>query len=147
MSPPLQWRGGILHALFKNRGSSLDSKCYRDIMLGGISGKCVSKYIRSCVFPFAQLICGNLQFGSGFDGGEACFAHLHIRLIFYFCKFNKKSAAFVFMDILTAFAVLLGRIISNEGGADELWLRRLSCSGFLRRALILFMVSLRTILS
>ncbi len=51
LTSPLHWRGGILHALFKNKGSSLDRKCYRDIMLGGISGKCVSKSIRSCIPP------------------------------------------------------------------------------------------------
>ncbi len=111
--PPLQWRGGILHELFKNKGSTLDGKCYRDTILEDISGKCVSKYIRSCVLPFARLICGNLQFGSGFDGGETCSAHLHIRLIFDYCKFHKKSAAFAFIDISTAFAVLLRRAIFN----------------------------------
>ena len=99
-------------------------------MLSDISGKCVSKYIRSCIFPFAQLICGDLQFGSGLNGGETCFAHLYIRLIFDYCKFHNKSAAFVFLDIITAFTVLLRRIIFNESDADDLWLRRLSCSVF-----------------
>ncbi len=36
----------------------------------------------------------------------------------------------MFVDIITAFAVLLRRTIVNESDADELWLRRLSCSGF-----------------
>ena len=47
LRPPLQWRGGMLHELYKNKGSSADKKCYRDIMLGNICGKGVSKIIRS----------------------------------------------------------------------------------------------------
>ncbi len=86
------------------------------------------------------MICGNLQFGSGLNGGETCFAHLYVRLIFDYCKFHKSSAAFVFMDIITAFAVLLRRIIFDESDTDELWLRILSSSGFPRRTSMLFMV-------
>ncbi len=109
--PPLQWRGGMLQELFKNKGSSADCECYRDILLGNISGKSVTKIIRKRVMPHARKICHHTQYGSGFNGGETAFAHLYIRMVFDMCKHNHLSAAFIFMDIVTAFAVLIRRII------------------------------------
>ena len=38
LSPPVQWKGGMLHELFK-KGSSYDKSNYRDVMLGSNVGK------------------------------------------------------------------------------------------------------------
>ena len=130
LDPPLQWRGGLLHELFKNKGSSQSRKNYRDIMLGNISGKDITKHVRNRIYPFVRLVCGLSQFGSGLNGGETAFAHLYIRLVFEYCKHNRISASFVFLDIVTAFAVLLRRIIFSETDSDESWLRKLNDNGF-----------------
>ena len=49
-SPPLQWRGGVLQELFKNKGSSAFSCNYRDIMLGSVLGK---------IHQEAQVLCSS----------------------------------------------------------------------------------------
>ena len=120
----------MLQELFKNKGSSADCECYRDILLGNISGKPVTKIIRKRVMPHARKICHHTQYGSGFNGGETAFAHLYIRMVFDMCKHNHLSAAFIFMDIVTAFAVLIRRIIFDDVDNDEMWLRKLRNSGF-----------------
>ncbi len=80
--PPLQWRGGVLQELFKNKGSSGEISNYRDIMLGNIPGKDLTKHIRSFLAPIAKQLYGPSQFGSGLNGGGTAFAHLYIRLVF-----------------------------------------------------------------
>ena len=47
-------------------------------------------------------------------------------------SFVKKSlsSSFVFMDIVTGFAVLLRRIVFVENDDDEMWLRKLKATGF-----------------
>ncbi len=82
LSPPLQWRGGVLQELFKNKGSSFLPGGYRDIMLGAVPGKCFTSHVRSHLVPVARVLCGGSQFGSGLNGGETAFAHLSVR---FFC--------------------------------------------------------------
>ncbi len=128
--PPLQWRGGVLQELFKNKGSSFCPGGYRDIMLGSVVGKCFTSHVRSLIVPVARVLCGGSQFGSGLNGGETAFAHLYVRLFFDYCKHYHLSCANIFMDIVTAFAVLLRRILFDEFDNDETWLRKLAASGF-----------------
>ncbi len=82
LSPPLQWRGGVLQELFKNKGSSVFPNGYRDIMLGVVPGKCYTSHVRSLIVLVAKVLCGGSQFGSGLNGGETAFAHLYVRLFF-----------------------------------------------------------------
>ena len=79
MSPPLQWRGGVLQELFKNKGPSSLPDNYRDVMLGSVPGKCFTSHIRSHLVPVARVLCGGSQFGSGLNGGETASAHLYVR--------------------------------------------------------------------
>ncbi len=79
LSPPLQWRGGVLQELFKNKGSSFLPSGYRDIMLGAVPVKCFTSHVRSLIVPVAKVLCGSSQFGSGLNGGETAFAHLYVR--------------------------------------------------------------------
>jgi len=125
LQPPIQWMGGILHELFKNKGSSAVRGNYRDILLGNVDGKCVTKHVRSILVPVAFIVCGDSQFGSGMNGGETAFAHLYVRLVVDYCKFHKQSVAFIFADIVTAFAVLLRNFFFTESDCDESWLKKL----------------------
>ncbi len=133
LSPPLQWRGGVLQELFKNRGSSSSPDNYRDVMLGAVPGKCFTSHIRSFLVPVAKVLCGDSQFGSGLNGGETAFPHLYVSIFFDHCKHYKLSCANIFMDIVTAFAVLLRRILFDEFDSDETWLRKLAAAGFFSR--------------
>ena len=130
LDPPLQWKGGVLVELFKNKGVSSDKNNYRDILLGDNSGKHISSVIRNNLLPAAQHHCGQNQFGSGLNGGETAFAHLYIRLISEYFKAVSKSSAILFVDVTTAFAVLLRRIIFDPEENDEKWLFSFRAAGF-----------------
>ena len=119
-----------MHELFKNKGSSSSISNYRDIMLGNIPGNCFSSHVRKLLSPVAKVLCGSSQFGSWMKGGETAFAHLYVRLFHDVCKSQKVSSALIFMDIVTAFAVLLRRILFDDFDNDETWLRKLSAAGF-----------------
>ena len=87
-SPPLQWRGGVLHELFKNKGSSAFLCNYRDIMLGSVPGKVFTKRIRSHALPAAHLLCGPSQFGSDSMGvrqlSPICMVAYFMITVFFF---------------------------------------------------------------
>ncbi len=103
--------------------------CYRDIRLAAIPGECVTKELRFHLLPIAHTLCGISQFCSGRNGGETTFAHIYVWLVSDYCKRYHTSAAFVCLDIVTAFAVLLRRIIFDEFDSDETWLCKLSNFG------------------
>ena len=120
----------MLCELFKNNGSSGDKACYRDIMLGDVNGKQATKELREILLPYAHQLARPTQFGSGLNGGETGFAHLYIRLITEACKAAQDSIAVLYIDVTTAFAVLLRRIIFDCDGGDEKWLSQLKDTGF-----------------
>ena len=130
IEPPLQWKGGILCELFKNKGLSTDVSNYRDIMLGDISGKFITKYIRKSLLPFALQYSRTTQFGGGFNGGETSFAHLYIRLAIDICKIHNKSCSVLFIDVISAFASLMRNVFFYNPKSDEEWAKSLSFIGF-----------------
>ena len=97
--------------LFKNKGSEGDINNYRDVFLGDFDGKAVFKSIRRKILPLVSPIVGHSQYGSGFNGGETAFAHIGIRLHFETAKTFAQSASGLFLDVVSAFACLLTRIL------------------------------------
>ncbi len=93
-------------------------------------GKGVQRLLRKRLFPLANLLCVDSQFGGGLNGGETAIAHLYLRLFVDSITFSHKSGAIVFYDVCSAFATLLRRIIFDIDQGDENWLRRLSLAGF-----------------
>jgi hypothetical protein len=80
IQPPLQWKGGMLHEIFKNKGMHCLRSGFRDVLLANDSGKQVCKYLRTKLVPRARKLVYPTQFGGGFNGGETAFAHLYIRM-------------------------------------------------------------------
>ncbi len=80
IQPPLQWKGGVLSDLFKNKGSPALIQSYRDILLMDDDGKGVQRLVRKRLFPLANAICVDSQFGGGLNGGETAIAHLYLRM-------------------------------------------------------------------
>ncbi len=66
----------------------------------------------------------------GLNGGETAIAHLYLRLVVDAIINNKTSGALIFVDVTSAFATLLRRIVFDIDQGDEHWLRKLSASGF-----------------
>ncbi len=61
-------------------------------------------------------MCGSSQFGSGLSGGggRPLLPVFMLGFLSDYCKRFHLSVAYVFMDIVTAFAVLLKRIMFDE---------------------------------
>lgn len=70
-------------------------------MLADDSGKAVAKLIRHNFMGIALGFISNTQFGSGFNGGETAFGHLHVRLFLDSRKALGISGAVVFFSTLS----------------------------------------------
>jgi len=130
IQPPLQWKGGMLCELFKNKGSTSMCGNYRDILLADDSGKGVMKLIRKRLLPLAASLTKQTQFGGGLNGGETAFAHLYVRLIIDWAINSQTSCSILFLDAVAAFASMLRRIVFNYEHGDEAWLASLYRAGF-----------------
>jgi len=130
IQPPLQWKGGMICDLFKNKGSPALIQSYRDVLLMDDDGKGVQRLVRKKLFPLANVLCIDSQCGGGLNGGETAIAHLYLRLFVYFINNSQKSGAIVFYDVCSPFATLLRRIVFDIDQGDEHWLYKLSAAGF-----------------
>ena len=117
-------------ALFKGKGSQSTISSYRDIFLGDYDGKGFTKIIRKTLLPMASSIVGYTQFGSGFNGGETAIAHLVLRLHFDVCKMYQTPGSSLFLDVVSAFASLLRRIVFDNEQGDEAWYKELKNNGY-----------------
>ncbi len=113
--------------LFKNKGSPALIISYRDVLLMDDDGKGVQRLVRKKLFPLANVLCVDSQFGGGL-GGETAIAHLYLRLSVDFINNSSKSGAIVFFDVCNAFATLLRRIVFDVDLGDEHWLCSLSAA-------------------
>ena len=99
-------------------------------MLANDGGKLLAKLIRRTLMPLANKMTLNSQCGGGLNGGEAAIAHFYIRNIVDISHVEGVSCAVLFLDIVTAFATLLRRIVFDVCHSDERWLMQLRDSGF-----------------
>lgn len=120
----------IQPARHSGRSADLNTPCYRDIMLGSVPGKKCFSIVRKSLLPFASFVVGLSQFGSGFNGGETAFAHLYLRLLCDYARKIQMSCAILFLDVSSAFASLLRRIIFDDQSGDEAWLKQLKDAGY-----------------
>ena len=67
LEPPLQWRGGMISALYKGKGLSSLVSNYRDIMLANCVGKNFSKDIRKTLLPDVRRYVVGAQYGAGLN--------------------------------------------------------------------------------
>ncbi len=86
--------------------------------------------MRKKLFPIANELCVESQFGGGLNGGETAIAHLYLRIFVDFINNSNTSGAIVFYDVCSAFATLLRRIVFDVDQGDEHWLRKLDRAGF-----------------
>jgi hypothetical protein len=120
----------MVAALYKGKGSATDIKNYRDIMLGNDNGKAFGVHIRRAILPLAKCLSLETQYGSGMNGGETAVAHLYLRIIMHASKTAGLSSAVLFVDVSSAFATMLRRIVFQTDQGDESWLAGLKASGF-----------------
>jgi len=130
IDPPLQWRGGMVSELFKNKGCSSVCNNYRDIMLADVSGKNLSKLLRYRLLPAARKYVVTTQFGAGMNCGDTGIAHVYLRCLVDLAEQRGECVSLLFLDIVAAFASLLRKIVFDVEGGDEQWLIMLRNSGF-----------------
>jgi len=130
LRPPLQWRGGVLCELFKNKGSPSIISNYRDICISDSSAKVLGKLVRHALLPAARGFALESQWGSGLHGGETAITHLYVRNLYHIARVTGQSLSLLFLDITSAFASLVRRIIFDIEAGDEHWLLQLRASGF-----------------
>eukprot|EP00973_Karenia_brevis_P092792 12414143-Karenia_brevis.AAC.1 len=68
LRPPLQWKGGMLHELYKGKGPKSAIPSYRDMSLADQAGKSFSKNLRSDLFATLGGHVTSNQFGAGLNG-------------------------------------------------------------------------------
>jgi len=130
VQPPIQYKGGMIYEIYKNKGPQHLCASFRDVLLANDSGKHVCKHIRRTLLPSARKLVHCTQFGGGFNGGETAFTHLYARCAIDALRSQNVSSGILFLDVVTAFACMLRRsIFPNEDG-DEMWLKSLRNMGF-----------------
>ena len=111
LQPSIQYKGGMIHEIFKGKGHHFMCASYRDVLLANDSGKQLSKSIRRKLIPRAKQLVFSSQYGGGFNGGETSFTHLYVRIILDTCRAMNISSAILFLDVVTAFAMMLRRTV------------------------------------
>ena len=130
VQPPLQWKGGLLAALLKGKGSPTLRDNYRDILLPDDSGKVAARLVRERLLPSASSLSVSTQFGGGVNGGETAFAHLYLRLVVDAGSSSRTSCFILFFDVVATIAQMLRRIVFNFDEGDEAWLASRRAVGF-----------------
>ena len=94
--------------------------------------------------PWVAEVVGCGQYGSGINGGGTAFAHLHVRLFFAYCLSRNLSGGTLFVDVVTAFAVILRRIRVTKLGSGVCRIPALGRmpSGTLFILFLVFMISI-----
>ena len=105
ISPPIQWRGGMIHELYKGKGSSTSIDSYRDIMLGNVTGKNAMKLVRYTLLPAATSMVGTTQYGAGLNNGDTSKTRIHVKLVCEYAKCAKTSVCVFYT--LTSLPALL----------------------------------------
>jgi len=130
VQPPIAWRGGMVHEIYKNKGPRHLRSSFRDVLLANDSGKLVSKHLRRNLVPRAKLLVHASQFGGGFNGGETAFTNLSIRCAADLCKSQGLSFSALYVDVVSAFASMLRRAAFDVNEGDEVWISHLKAFGF-----------------
>eukprot|EP00438_Fugacium_kawagutii_P011908 Skav219189 [mRNA] locus=scaffold648:700154:705535:+ [translate_table: standard] len=98
---PLQWRGGIVKAIFK-RGPTCQASSWRNILLSSIPGKAVHSLIRDALDERYQRAAHAGQFG-GKHGASITVPTMGVRSFQHWCRSQSRSYALIFVDGIEAF--------------------------------------------
>ena len=99
---PIQFRGGFLIPLFKNRGSMSDPASFRGILLQNTCAKVFAKTWRTQLAAHLDRQAAPLQLGCRKGLGVMC-AHLPLRLHLDSCMATGQSMAVIFIDVKAAY--------------------------------------------
>eukprot|EP00438_Fugacium_kawagutii_P008115 Skav222136 [mRNA] locus=scaffold1181:973586:979189:+ [translate_table: standard] len=98
---PLQWRGGIVKAIYK-RGPTEAPSSWRNILLSSIPGKAAHSLVRDALNTCYQAYAHEGQFG-GKAGASILVPTIGARSFQRWCKTQNRSYALLFVDGIEAF--------------------------------------------
>eukprot|EP00438_Fugacium_kawagutii_P006388 Skav214721 [mRNA] locus=scaffold2250:240981:245369:- [translate_table: standard] len=102
---PLQWRGGIVKAIYK-RGPTDMASSWRNILLSSVPGKAAHSLLRDSLNDCFQGAAHAGQFG-GKSGSSIHVPTMGVRSFQRWCKSNNRSYALIFVDGIEAFYRLI----------------------------------------
>ena len=103
-----------MHELYEGKGPMVEVPSHRDVTLGNLLGKNYSKGLRKDAKPFMNTNSLDTQFGSGIHGGGCDTAHLYLRAMADVAVARKQCCAFVFVDVVTAFASMVRQVAMSD---------------------------------
>lgn len=122
---PLQFRGGFLIPLYKNKGALSDPSNFRGILLQDTSAKIFSKTWRRSLADGLDRYAVPLQLGCRKGLGVNA-AHLALRLHVDSCGAKQQSLAILFIDLRSAYYSVVKELYHAGGtGSDEQFLCKL----------------------
>ena len=114
---PLQWKGGVLRAIWKQRGDQLDCSSYRAILVSSYVGKSVHGALRVACSPHLDTASMPLQIG-GRREQPVLTASQAVRAFQRGCIDRGQSVAILFLDLQEAFHRVVRPLI-HGGPLDD----------------------------
>ena len=106
VTEPIQWRGGVLHELYKGKGSMTDTKSYRGILVSSHLAKSFLLQLSRKTLPFHVASAPPLQTGGMPKKGVDLASHT-LRAFLDLGKKHGRSIGIFFLDVQSAFYRLL----------------------------------------
>eukprot|EP00438_Fugacium_kawagutii_P031296 Skav201234 [mRNA] locus=scaffold4162:233341:238470:+ [translate_table: standard] len=103
---PIQWKGGVLHEVWKRKGSTKSADSYRGILVSSHLAKCFHNTFRAPTLQWHAATADDLQFG-GLPKRGVDFASHSLRAFLSVTRQNGSSSGVFFIDIKSAYYRLL----------------------------------------
>ena len=102
LEEPLHWKGGMMHAIWKQRGCQTSCDSYRAILVSSAVGKVFHGALRDKCAGLLDVVTTPLQVG-GRQGQPVVLAAQAVRAFQALAHDSKKSSAILFLDLREAF--------------------------------------------
>ena len=115
---PIQFRGGFLIPLYKNKGAMSDPASFRGILLQNTAAKIFAKSWRKPLAEGLSRLAAPCQFGCR-KGVGVSGAHLPLQLHIDSCAASGQAMAVIFIDLKAAYYSVIKELYSSEPDVNE----------------------------
>ena len=115
---PIQFRGGFLIPLYKNKGAMSDPASFRGILLQNTAAKIFAKSWRRPLADGLSRLAAPCQFGCR-KGVGVSGAHLPLRLHIDSCAATGQAMAVIFIDLKAAYYSVIKELYSSDPDAND----------------------------
>ena len=118
MRQPVQWRGGVLYAAYKNHGPASLPENFRSLFVSSTVGKTYHKLLRSTAQPQLQRALHGLHLGSKRQA-PLTYAALYLQSHFRSCHRKRWSVGALFLDLKAAYYGVVREIVTGDITHDD----------------------------